>query len=199
MTLLLLLLSCGSEEFECSEKVACGFGEVCVEGKCQGRACATSAQCGMEERCDDGACVSGCDVDEDCYPGDTCQTETSTCEAAACTDTRIDCAFEQFCNSATGECYDAGGYYCHPCLDDGDCGGSGNLCLSLGNAESYYCGVTCTSESDCPSGYTCAGVADLSGNIVAYQCITYCWLYDEDARVSAPPSTTQPVWPGAGR
>lgn len=177
---LLLLLACGKTEYECSEEVACGFGETCLEGQCVSRTCATSAQCGMEQHCVGGACVSGCEDNADCYPGDQCETETSTCVAESCDDTREDCGFQQFCNGATGECYDAGGYYCHACQDDGDCGGNGNLCLSLGDASSNYCGVTCSSDADCPNSYTCAGVSDLSGNIVAYQCITYCWLYSED-------------------
>ncbi len=180
MIALFLLLSCGGTEYECSEEVACGFGETCVQGQCVSRACATSAQCGIEQYCKEGACVEGCEVDGDCYPGDVCDVEATSCVSESCDDTREDCAFQQFCNGATGECYDAGGYYCHPCQDDGDCGGNDNLCLSIGDAESNYCGVTCESESDCPNGYTCAGISDLSGNIIAYQCITYCWLYTED-------------------
>lgn len=179
IVLAMWLLACGGEEAECASDDACGFGEVCLSGKCQGRSCATSAQCGMESFCSGGECKSGCENDNDCYPGDTCDSVTATCLAGACTDSRVDCSFGQFCNGVTGECYDAGGYYCKPCTEDSQCG-SGNYCLNLGYAESNFCGVTCTTEADCPNGYTCAGVGDNSGNIIAYQCLTYCWLYEDD-------------------
>ena len=191
--LVVFLLACsGKEEAECASDDACGFGEVCLEGQCKGRSCATSAQCGMEQYCLSGECKNGCEVDADCYPGDACDTTSSTvgsCATAACTSSRIDCEFNQFCNSVTGECYDAGGYYCKSCNDDSDCGGSGNYCLNLGYAESDFCGVTCSTDSDCPSGYTCSPLGDLSGNIIAYQCLTYCWLYEEEGarRTSLPP------------
>lgn len=193
LVLLATLHACGGSDPECSEEVACGFNETCVAGKCVSHACSTSDQCGMEEYCHKGTCASGCERDEDCYPGDVCDSGSASCATAACTDTRVDCAFQQFCNTGNGECYDAGGYYCRACQDDGDCGGNGNLCLNLGNAQTDYCGVTCVSDTDCPNGYTCAGVGDGEGNVIAYQCITYCWLYDESGRSTppaAPPSAT---------
>lgn len=194
MTWLWLLIACGDKEKEavqCAEDAECGFGEVCIEGACSGQVCATSAQCGMEEYCKSGSCVSGCEDDDDCYPGQSCDTTLGTCGTATCTDSRVDCAFGEFCNSANGECYEAGGYYCSACNDDDDCGGNGNLCLNLGYVVNF-CGVTCSVESDCPNGYTCAGVSDSSGNIVSYQCLTYCWLYgdDDDSARRAPLSAT---------
>ena len=187
LVLALLLVGCDKTVAECSEEIACGFGETCVEGTCRGQSCATSAQCEMEQFCDgDGECRTGCEDDQDCYPGDVCSVTDKVCVTESCSDTRQDCAFEQFCDLYTGECYDAGGYYCAVCQDDGDCGGNGNICLGFGGTANDYCGVTCTTENDCPNGYTCAGVSDVSGNIVAYQCITYCWLYEESARMTGP-------------
>ena len=194
MILALLLLGCDKTTAECSETIACGFGETCVEGQCRGQSCATSAQCGMEQYCgDDGECKNGCESDGDCYPGDICSALDQTCIAESCSDTREDCAFGEFCELYSGECYDAGGYYCKVCEDDNDCGGNGNLCLGFGGSAYDYCGVTCSSESDCPNGYTCAGISDASGNIVTYQCITYCWLYSEDARSMAPATSLPPL------
>jgi hypothetical protein len=172
---LLLVIGCTGADYECSETVACSLGSVCVDGSCVEQSCATSDQCGIEEYCDgSGSCVTGCQEDTDCMYGDYCDVENAECRSAECSDARLDCAFNEFCNIGTGECYDAGGYYCHDCDVDEDCGGNGNLCLNGG-----YCGVTCTTDSDCPTGYDCAGVSDISGNIIAYQCYTSCWLYEE--------------------
>ncbi|MDP6934339.1 MAG: hypothetical protein QGG40_15540 [Myxococcota bacterium] len=173
---LALLVGCG-ESPECSEEVSCGFGENCVEGVCTGATCATSAQCEMESHCASGSCVSGCQQDDDCYPGDACNAE-GTCVTASCRDSHLDCAFKEFCNTATGECYEASGYYCGSCLDDDDCGGNGNMCLGFG-FYGDFCGVTCETESDCPSSFTCVNVVDGNGNALGSQCITYCWLYME--------------------
>lgn len=193
-----LVLGCGKTAPECSETVSCGFGEMCVEGVCKGQTCATSAQCNMEQYCSGGACVAGCEDDEDCYPGDACDVAAATCGPATCTDTRTDCAFGEFCNTLTGECYDAGGYYCHPCVGDEDCGGNGNYCLDFGYPPSNFCGVTCTFESDCPDGYTCAEVS-LPDSAVTFQCITYCWLFSGGRAVPPSPLPPPSVRPVGGR
>ena len=78
-----MLMGCRNEESECSGEAACGFGEVCVEGRCVGQSCATSAQCDIESFCQDGKCLSGCQNDQDCLPGDSCNLETQVRTAAA--------------------------------------------------------------------------------------------------------------------
>lgn len=180
---LLLLLgglaACGGKgQFECSEDESCPFGETCVEGVCQGQSCNTSIQCPMEHYCgNDRECVAGCESDNDCYPGSSC-SEAAVCEEDGCIDTSVDCGYREFCNTATGECYDAGGMYCFPCGDDSECG-EGNFCWA------GYCGVDCA-DNECPGGFDCYPV-DSGGNITsvdygdvfAYQCLTYCWLYED--------------------
>ena len=146
IVLLLWSLAACQEEPECSETTPCAFGAVCEEGVCITIPCSTSAQCGMEEYCDNRSCVAGCAEDSDCRPGDICNTEFNTCEPRSCRSTDLDCDFKEFCDQGSGECYEAGGYYCKPCDGDDDC-----------------------------------------GNIVSYQCLTYCWLYDEDGEGGAPP------------
>ena len=54
------------------------------------------------------------------------------------------------------------------------------MCLGFG-INGSFCGVTCETESDCPSGFTCINVGDSAGNTVGSQCITYCWLYEDEA------------------
>ena len=156
----------------------------CVEGVCESNTCATSAQCGIEQFCDDGTCMPGCQNDNDCYPDATCNTEDAVCEEAPCVSSQIDCAFQEFCNNATGECVPASGYYCRECEVDDDCGGNGNVCVGWG-AEREYCGVTCEFTRDCPSGYDCYDVGiDTDGDGTAdgttRQCLTACWLYIQD-------------------
>ncbi|MDP2314545.1 MAG: hypothetical protein Q8P41_16705 [Pseudomonadota bacterium] len=172
--LLMMLLGCPQETAECSEDVPCPFGSVCVAGECESHSCATSFQCGLNQHCENSSCVDGCETHDDCGFGDLCDAETQECVAAECTDTKLDCGFGEFCNPG-GECYQAGGYYCAPCEDDGDCGGNGNMCLNGG-----YCGVTCDSDTDCPGGFDCLPVSDFNGNVVSNQCFTYCWLYEEE-------------------
>ena len=179
------LQACREGTSQCDEATPCGFGEVCVDGLCASKGCATSAQCGMEEYCDGGACTAGCAADSDCFPGDACDAATSSCKAAECRDTQLDCDFKEYCDYATGDCYEASGYNCSRCADDSDCGGNGNLCLSFG-ANGSYCSVSCEAESDCPAGFTCSTVTDSTGNPISAQCITYCWLY-EDVDGGAPP------------
>ena len=194
---ILMMLAC-EPEVECSEEQSCEFGSVCVDGSCQEISCATSDQCGIEEFCEDRQCVDGCEEDADCYPGDICNTDVRECVPGTCRDTQLDCGFGEFCNTASGDCYEASGYYCKPCNSDSDCGGSGeNLCLNWGAND--YCGVVCETDTDCPSGYGCLPVGDFNGNIVTYQCATYCWLYDDDddAKIGKPelPPMVDPVEP----
>ncbi|MFZ5475550.1 MAG: hypothetical protein ACOZNI_02140 [Myxococcota bacterium] len=169
MTVLWFLLGCptAGNPVECDEETACAFGSVCVDGQCEAQTCATSDQCGIEYYCKDSACVAGCELDGDCRFGDYCDTETNTCAPSKCSDAHLDCEFGQFC-SQIGECYDAGGYYCRPCEDHGDCGGGGNAC--------YFdaCQVACERQEDCPAGYVCGAIQDYNGNILGNYCYTSC-------------------------
>lgn len=174
MMLLFLALGCTKDEpAECSEDVPCALGAVCVAGKCESSSCVTSDQCGIDQYCaPNGTCTAGCEGDGDCKYGEYCDQDAKACAPAECTDTNIDCGFQEFCSPA-GECYTATGYYCHDCEEDGDCGGGGNLCYG------GYCAVSCTSRSDCPSGFDCLGFTDsLTGNIIGYGCYAACWLYE---------------------
>lgn len=178
MFVALLVLAACTPKPECTEELLCAFGEVCVEGFCEEIPCSTSDQCAMEETCVDRQCVAGCSADKDCYPGDICDPRTQSCEPRGCRDTRLDCGFKEYCNTASGDCYEAGDLYCRECSSDENCGGNGNLCLNFGGGHEY-CGVTCESNDDCPSGFGCYPIGDGSGQIFTYQCYTYCWLYDD--------------------
>lgn len=182
----LLLGGCAKEPAECSQEVPCEFGEVCIGGQCESGRCSTSAQCPMEHTCKNRNCEKGCSTDNDCYPGSMCDMESGQCASAPCLDTQVDCGYREFCNTVTGECYDAGNLYCKPCDRDNeelDCG-SDNICFA------GHCGVDCSEGKECPGGFDCYPFNDESGNIVTWQCITYCWLYEDykpGAFAKAPP------------
>ncbi len=187
LALVFFLAGCG-ERSECSQSEPCPFGATCQEGQCVSAHCANSTQCGMEQHCDVGTCVPGCSQDTDCYPGDACDTVTSQCVNDGCTDAHRDCAFKEFCNGASGECYEAAGYYCRGCDDDDDCGGesSGNHCYG------GDCLVECTRDADCPAGFYCYGFVDSAGNIQYYQCFTVCEMYEDYQGVRAGRVTPDP-------
>lgn len=52
----------------------------------------------------------------------------------------------------------AEGVACRPCEADADCGGGGNFCL--GYAGGAACGVACTTDTACGSGFRCARLYD---------------------------------------
>jgi hypothetical protein len=173
-------VGCGPTDFECSESVPCPLGETCLNGTCQVEDCTSNLDCPMEYTCDGSACVRGCASDADCYPGDICNLEFAECEPLGCTDTHLDCGYKEFCNTLTGECYAAGGVYCKPCdprnvIDDCNAGDDDGTNQCWNN----YCTVDCSNGRECPSGFQCYPFSDNAGNIVTYQCLTYCWLYED--------------------
>ena len=180
---LLLLAGCPNR-FECDEETPCAFGSTCIAGQCEEVSCATSEQCPMEHYCDaTRSCVEGCKENSDCLAGSECDKEADVCVPSECQNTSTDCGYKEYCNSATGDCYEAGGDFCKPCEPQDDECGSGNICWA------GYCGVNCEGGRECPSGFECAPFVDDVGNIVTYQCITYCWLFEGYAPgtfVSAP-------------
>ena len=199
---LLGLTGCGDKEDEavtCVETNECAFGESCLEGVCTARSCATSAGCPIGAWCDGGSCAEGCQSDDDCYPDQGCDADAGACIDRGCRDTSLDCAFGEFCDLATGECYPGNNNYCKPCIsgssDADQCGSTENLCLGWG-PYGDFCGVECEQTTDCPAGYDCIPVGE-NGNIITKQCLTYCWLYtDDEARSTArplPPSSLPPL------
>ncbi len=175
---LLLLLSCGQSRVnECDIDTPCEFGQTCIEGQCESAVCATSAQCRMEEHCKNQRCTPGCADDSDCLTGDVCEEQFGTCKAERCESTEVDCSYREFCDTTTGQCYDAGEQYCKPCDRDDQCG-EGNECWN------HHCGVDC-STNPCPAGFECIDFTDDFGNVTAQQCLTYCWLFQDFPNESA--------------
>jgi hypothetical protein len=117
-SLLLLLLLAGCQAKECETSANCQDGTVCTEsGICVEVSCNSSGECPIETWCnsDTGSCEPGCLGDRDCLPTNECDEGTRQCVQPGCRTTQLDCDLGQFCNALSGQCYDAGGYYCQQC------------------------------------------------------------------------------------
>jgi hypothetical protein len=173
---------------QCDEETPCqGFGEVCQEGQCVVGSCTSNLDCPMEQTCNGRTCRPGCDSSNDCYPGDVCNLAEGMCEPEGCRDTHLDCGYKEFCNTATGECYEAGGPYCRPCSSRNvieDC--NGGDAAGTNQCWNNYCTVDCSNGRECPSGFQCFPFQNAQGEVVTFQCLTYCWLYEEQAAVGEP-------------
>lgn len=55
---------------------------------------------------------------------------------------------------------------CEPCERDDDCGGVGNLCVSLGEGQGRRCAPACTVDAGCPAGNSCRSVANASTSTI---------------------------------
>lgn len=59
---------------------------------------------------------------------------------------------------------------CQACDSNADCGGPGNLCVTVGGARS--CVAACTDDRGCPDGFACRAIASQStGTVYASACV----------------------------
>ena len=151
-------------------------------------ACATNADCNygqpspvpaFGEVCLNGTCVPGCYADSDCpiQPAAENLSKTSCVGAnlgvsppvlGSCQPfclTNDSCPVNAFCTTASGTCsFNPTNVNCQACSDaPGDCNSESNYtCLGfiIEGQESLFCGSTCNTDADCPSGFTCGGVIE---------------------------------------
>lgn len=57
---------------------------------------------------------------------------------------------------------------CEACSADAQCGGTDDLCISLG--QEAFCGTDCDTDDECDAGYACTPVESIDGE-VAKQCV----------------------------
>lgn len=141
----------------CSQ--ACRTGATCVGGVCQTPCTAPRITCG-------GACVDVSADPANCGRcGMTC-TAGQTCAAGVCTSPTVlgrPCAVSSECG-ADNLCFNGsfwpGGYCVSPCA--AGCGADG-LCINDGAYR--YCARTCTSNSQCRSGYFCLDVGSPTSGV----------------------------------
>jgi hypothetical protein len=181
---------------------SCPSGYSCVSGHCTlPGACSQNADCrdlpNPPNTCDvvHNRCVPGCNEDADCLPvattqGSLCDLVQHRCVPRPCTGT-FECAFQQFCNVGSGQCFAAGGTYCQSCQQDADCAcGAGstcppgpNHCLEVQDADGGSRGKFCFlggcnpdggMETGCPQGYRCGSLPAQGGSFNA--CYRACWM-----------------------
>jgi hypothetical protein len=145
--------------------------------------CAADADCNFGQVfgsvCISGACAPGCYTTSDCPIQPAAQNVSKpscvganlgtsppvlgSCQAFCLTNDS--CPVNSFCNSATGTCsFNPGNQNCQPCLDaPSDCNAQTNYtCLGfiIEGQQELFCGSTCATDADCPSGFTCGGVIE---------------------------------------
>mgnify|MGYP000847631655 CR=1 FL=1 len=178
-----LLAGCSSSAKDTEPGGACASAEdcpndlQCIAEQCIDVQCTTSAECPFESYCDQQnyACVDGCREDGDCLSGDVCDAVSNTCVGSSCRDTELDCAYGQYCNTDTGECYDDTREHCKSC----DVTATNNQC---GSGECFfYQGDTCNNSGDCDDGYTCSNVPGYGKICHADFCLMSCNPNQADA------------------
>jgi hypothetical protein len=125
----------------------------CEAGHCQFLGCETDEECTFDGALTGwfcvgfntyGSCVAGCAQDQDCedqfLAGWICAAEGYCAQPPCIDDTECDAGM--VCNTELGQCTSG-------CTSDEQCAGYG-VCDSI----SHTC--VCTSENECPDGWTCA-------------------------------------------
>jgi hypothetical protein len=54
---------------------------------------------------------------------------------------------------------------CSECSANADCGGVGNLCVTIGD-DGKRCAAACTDDRGCPDGYACRAIASQSSSTI---------------------------------
>jgi hypothetical protein len=161
----------------CTSNIDCPAGSFCdvLTSTCiPAGPCVIDAECPSGDVCLNGTCTSGCYVTSDCpITPPTPQQSKPSCVGSnlgvspavlgSCQPFCLinnSCPVNQFCNAATGGCaIDAADTDCLTCNTNQDCGANGNCLtfISEGQQQSF-CGTTCTTDDQCPSGFNCGGV-----------------------------------------
>jgi len=171
--------------FKCQTIAGCQDNTDCEEqgadlvcntkiGQCDPRSiCFDDSNCPLNKICSaSGSCVDACMDEADCVPGAGCVREVGNealgvCAVGSCSDT-TQCRAGYNCDLPTHTCvFDTRGPFCGACQafdpEDPQCGDGqyANYCLidtSDPTGDGHFCGVDCSQEQACPSGYECSQV-----------------------------------------
>lgn len=126
-----------------------------------GRACNVDAECGSL-RCDkirrQCICLSdlSCSSADPFAPPRFCNNYTGLCvtEITGCK-SDMECASNtEFCDASTRSCRPLKSF-CQSCVNDLECGGTGDNCILDTTLNRKFCGSACTVNAQCPRGATC--------------------------------------------
>ena len=128
---------------------ACEAGEGCFLDPCDGNSDCQSGWC--VEHLGEAVCTQFCQ--EECPEGWSCQQVASTGPDV------VYVCVSDFAN------------LCKPCANDNDCDAIGlaDSCIPYG-PEGFYCGGGCTTDEDCPWGFSCLTTDTVDG-ISTLQCV----------------------------
>lgn len=113
----LLLLSCtffasNPPNQQCENHAQCPSGRSCLNNRCRQVDCLSSFDCPLREVCNpDSLCVSGCNQDSDCFPGETCSQ--AQCVPYECRTSQLDCQIGERCIDQ--KCIEVEPSPCDPC------------------------------------------------------------------------------------
>lgn len=123
----------------CTLDEHCPFGQICDTGLRQCRSgCRRDEGCPQRQACISGSCTQFCRANEYCSQAN------------------------QFCTASTGTCAGRPGRVdCWDCTNNSGICGNNGVCLTFvseGQNQRSFCGMYCSQQQDCPSGYDCGGV-----------------------------------------
>lgn len=141
-------------ENTCQTNSDCNQSQVCNQSTGTCVDCNVNIDCPVNMFCNQQShqCVTGCEVDSNCSPGNICSNGLCV---PGCTNNN-NCALGLVCDTDTSTCVQ--------CITNANCSGNTPLC----NPVTHLCGA-CITNSQCPQGQTCNGGicgAGPSGNII---------------------------------
>lgn len=143
---------------ECTDDGACSETQACLDNVCTEVACKSSTQCSIGTWCnpDSYSCEVGCALDTDCLAGQSCDPASHQCQDEGCRSTTLDCAVGEFCDVVNGVCFDDPQPLCQNCnvYNPYSCG-SNAYCLSYDDENVGWCFNYCSTDADCPNGFSC--------------------------------------------
>lgn len=161
------------DQERCTADVQCGLGQVCDQVRFQCvDGCREVGDCPLGAVCQ---CASGkqkCDAGLQSCPPETDSCALGGCKVGPCGDNSY-CKYGESClaetEGAAKRCVkDERGPFCDPCTiapGQNYCPGDlANFCLVDTSKQygSYFCGVECQAESECPWGFGCDDVLILT-------------------------------------
>lgn len=150
----LLLCACDPGETpDCVDHGDCRENQGCVLGQCRWVDCIDNTRCRLEHYCDPSTltCIEGCQSDEDCKSGESCDTAANSCVSAGCRDTVLDCDYGKYCDLELGYCVTDDRAHCKVCdgLGEAICPAEG-ICVLYVDSSS-----TCHRDDDCRPDQNC--------------------------------------------